>query len=65
MVDASVASARCFPDEASACANRVPVALKGQAPVVPDPWGLEVSGALVVGERRKGWKQPEILPGGA
>ena len=61
VVDASVTLAWCFPDEASAYADRVLVALKGQTLVVPAVWGLEVANALVVGERRKRLKQPEIL----
>jgi len=61
VVDASVALAWCFPDEASAYADRVLVALKGQTLVVPAVWGLEVANALLVGERRKRLKQPEIL----
>jgi predicted nucleic acid-binding protein len=61
VVDASVALAWCFPDEASAYADRVLVALKGQTLVVPAVWGLEVANGLVVGERRKRLKQPEIL----
>ncbi len=61
VVDASVALAWCFPDEASAYADRVLVALKGQTLLVPAVWGLEVSNALLVGERRKRLKQPEIL----
>ena len=61
MVDASVALAWCFPDEASEYADRVLVALKGQTLVVPAVWGLEIANALLTGERRKRLKQPEIL----
>jgi predicted nucleic acid-binding protein len=61
VVDASVALAWCFPDEASAYADGVLVALKGQTLVVPAVWGLEIANALVVGERRKRLKQAEIL----
>lgn len=61
VVDASVALAWCFPDEGSAYADRVLVALKGRTLVVPAVWGLEVANALVVGKRRKRLKQPEIL----
>lgn len=61
VVDACVALAWCFPDEASAYADGVLVALKGQTIVVPAVWGLEIANALVVGERRKRLKQPEIL----
>jgi predicted nucleic acid-binding protein len=61
VVDASVALAWCFPDEASEHADAVLVALKGQAIVVPAVWGLEIANAMLAGERRKRLKQPEIL----
>ncbi len=61
VVDASVALAWCFPDEASDYADGVLVALKGQAIVVPAVWGLEIANAMLAGERRKRLKQPEIL----
>ena len=61
VVDASVALAWCFPDEASEYADGVLVALKGQAIVVPAVWGLEIANAMLAGERRKRLKQPEIL----
>lgn len=61
VVDASVALAWCFPDEASEYADRVLVALKGQTLVVPGLWGLEITNALLTAERRKRLKQPEIL----
>jgi len=60
-VDASVALAWCFPEEASEYADRVLVALKGQAIVVPAVWGLEIANAMLAGERRKRLRQPEIL----
>ena len=56
-----MALAWCFPDEASEYADRVLVGLKGQTIVVPAVWGLEIAGAVLVGERRKRLKQPEIL----
>jgi predicted nucleic acid-binding protein len=61
VVDASVALAWCFPDEANEYADRVLVALKGQTLVVPAVWGLEIANALLAGERGKRLKQPEIL----
>jgi predicted nucleic acid-binding protein len=61
VVDASVALAWCFPDEASEYADGVLVALKGQAIVVPAVWGLEIANAMLAGECRKRLKQPEIL----
>jgi predicted nucleic acid-binding protein len=61
VVDASVALAWCFPDEASEYADRVLVALKGQTLVVLAVWGLEIANALLTGERRKRLKRSEIL----
>jgi predicted nucleic acid-binding protein len=61
VIDASVALAWCFPDEASEYAEGVLVALKGRAIVVPAVWGLEIANAMLAGERRKRLKQPEIL----
>ena len=60
-MDASVAIAWCFPDEASDYADRVLVALAGHTVIVPAVWALEVANALLVGERRKRLKSPEIL----
>ncbi len=61
VIDASVALAWCFPDEASEYADGVLVALKGQAIVVPAVWGLEIANAMLAGERRKRLKLPQIL----
>jgi predicted nucleic acid-binding protein len=61
VVDASVALAWCFPDEASDYAERALVALKGQTLVVPAVWGLEIANALLAGERRKRLKRPDIM----
>jgi len=61
VVDASVALAWCFPDEGSAYAERVLVALKGHTIVVPAVWCLEITNAILVGGRRNRLKQPEIL----
>jgi len=61
VVDASVALAWCFPDEASEYADGVLIALKGQTIIVPAVWSLEITNALLVGERRKRLRQPEIL----
>ena len=60
MVDASVALAWCFPDEASAYADSVLVALEGQRVLVPAVWPLEITNALAVAERRKRLSPPEI-----
>jgi predicted nucleic acid-binding protein len=61
VVDASVALAWCFPDEASEYADEVLVALRGRTIVVPAVWGLEIANGMLVGERRKRLKWPEIL----
>lgn len=60
VVDASVALAWCFPDEASEYADGVLVALKGQAVIVPAVWAIEITNALLVGERRKRVKPPDV-----
>jgi predicted nucleic acid-binding protein len=59
VVDASVALAWCFPDEASEYADVVLDALEDQAILVPSIWPLEITNALLVGERRKRIRQPE------
>jgi len=60
VVDASVALAWCFPDEASNYADGVLVALEGHAILVPAVWGLEIANAVLTGERSKRLRQPEI-----
>lgn len=60
VVDASVALAWCFPDEASEYADAVLLALEGQPVLVPAVWPLEVANAVVVAERRKRITQPEV-----
>jgi predicted nucleic acid-binding protein len=49
-----------FPDEASAYAESVLMALEGRAIIVPAIWALEVANALLVAERRKRLKQPDV-----
>ena len=61
VVDASVALAWCFPDEGSKEADRILAALNGMPILVPAIWALEIANAILVGERRKRLKQPEIL----
>lgn len=61
VIDASVALAWCFPDEASEYADAVLVALEGREVIVPAIWPVEVANALLVGERRKRIRKPEIL----
>ena len=60
VVDASVALAWCFPDEASEYADGVLEALEGRTVIVPAVWALEIANALVVAERRKRVKQADV-----
>jgi predicted nucleic acid-binding protein len=60
VIDASVALAWCFPDEASDYADSVLVGLEGRTALVPAIWSTEISSALLVGERRKRIRQPEV-----
>jgi predicted nucleic acid-binding protein len=60
VIDASVALAWCFPDEASDYADGVLVALEDGMVVVPAIWSAEITNALLVGERRKRIRQPEV-----
>lgn len=60
VIDASVALAWCFPDEASEYADGVLVALEGRTILVPALWSVEITNAVLMAERRKRVKQPEI-----
>ena len=60
VIDASVALAWCFPDEASEYADGVLVALEGSAILVPALWSVEITNAVLMAERHKRVKQPEI-----
>jgi len=60
VVDASVALAWCFPEEASEYADTVLVALEGHPVLVPAVWALEIMNAVVVAERRRRVSQPEV-----
>ena len=60
VIDASVALAWCFPDEASEYADGVLVGLDGRTAMVPAIWSAEITNALLVGERRKRIRQPEV-----
>jgi len=53
VLDASVALAWCFPDETSDYAEQVLVALKAEIVNVPTIWAIEITNAIVVGERSK------------
>jgi predicted nucleic acid-binding protein len=59
-VDASTALAWCFPDETSEHADAILAALEGKTILVPAVWGLEIANAVLVGERSKRLRQPEI-----
>jgi predicted nucleic acid-binding protein len=61
IIDASVALAWCFPDEGNEYADKVLIALEGISILVPAIWALEVTNAILVGERAKRLRQPEIL----
>ena len=60
VIDASVALAWCFPDEASDYADGVLLALENRTAIVPSIWSVEITNALLVGERRKRIQQPEV-----
>ena len=60
VVDASVALAWFFPDDASEYADGVLVALAGRKVIVPAVWVLEITNAVLVAERRKRVKQPDV-----
>jgi predicted nucleic acid-binding protein len=53
VLDASVAVAWCFEDQAVGYAGEVLQRLSGQAAVVPSIWPLEVANALLVSERKR------------
>lgn len=53
VLDASLALAWCFPDEATAYADAVLDLLRETEALVPVIWPLEVANALVVAERRQ------------
>src|ERR1700736_5824544 len=60
VIDASVALAWCFPDETNDYAGGVLVALEDRMAMVPAIWSVEITNALLVGERRKRIRQPEV-----
>jgi predicted nucleic acid-binding protein len=61
VVDASVALAWCFPDEASDYAEAVLIALEKRQALVPSIWPIELTNAIVVAERRKRIGHADIL----
>jgi len=52
VLDASITLAWCFQDEANPYAEAILESLRAAEAVVPHVWALEVSNALLVGERR-------------
>lgn len=60
VVDASVALAWCFPDEASDYADEVLLALDTQTAVEPAIWGMEIANGILVGERRNRIQESDI-----
>lgn len=53
VLDASVAVAWCFADQAAGYADEVLQRLSGHAALVPAIWTLEVTNALLVSERKR------------
>jgi predicted nucleic acid-binding protein len=53
VIDASVALAWCFPDERTDQSSRVLDELRQRRGIVPGIWPLEVTNAILAGERRK------------
>jgi predicted nucleic acid-binding protein len=53
VLDASVALAWCFKDEASEAADRLLERLETETAVVPALWHIEVANVLALGERRR------------
>jgi predicted nucleic acid-binding protein len=60
VVDASVALAWCFPDEAGDYADSVLSAAQGEKLHVPAIWPIEIANALWVGERRQRIRAADI-----
>lgn len=61
VIDASTALAWGFPDESSDYADAVLVVLEGKTIYVPSVWSLEITTAVLAGERKKRLGQAEIL----
>lgn len=53
VIDASVALAWCFPDESADDALLVLEELRHRSGIVPGHWHLEITNAMLVGERRQ------------
>lgn len=59
VIDASVALAWCFPDEASGYADAILEVLERHTMLVPALWAVEITNALLVAERRRRIKPSE------
>jgi predicted nucleic acid-binding protein len=61
VIDASIALAWCFPDEANDYADKVLSALNGCSILVPAIWGSEVANGVLSGERARRIQASEVL----
>lgn len=61
VLDGSVALSWCFPDERSKASEALLSMLSEQGAVVPSLWFLEITNALLVGERRKRLTHEEAI----
>ncbi len=61
VLDASVALAWCFEDEAAPYADRVQDMLERDGALVPAIWPLEVANALCVGERKQRLRPADVV----
>lgn len=61
MIDASVALAWCFPDESTHETDSILDELRHRKGIVPSIWPVEVTNAILVGERRKRIVAADVL----
>ncbi len=59
VLDASVALAWCFPDEGTEAGWKLLERAKSDGAIVPSHWALEMSSALLAGERRERIRRDE------
>ena len=62
VIDASIASAWCFPDERRPYSQDVLNSLDRARAWVPSLWPLELANALLMGERRKRSTEADTIP---
>lgn len=60
VLDASMALAWCFPDEATTFAESILALLRNTEAVVPGVWSFEVANGLLAGERRGRLTESEV-----